>query len=174
MKIKKKTIIISVLLIIPLMLLLLSYINFRSQRIDNEHLESFKSELITTVQQKSSFDINNITTFEWDWMYVIRPYISRTEMQEMVGIKWTTADTYIGYLIFDKIWFGEHPLDDDIFHKLIFVKDNKVVLDVTLDRSDVDITQINSPVINNDALFDIDKTDEGNIIKEVNSRGMML
>jgi len=45
------------------------------------------------------------------------------------------------------------------------VKDNKVVLDVTLDRSDVDFTQINSPVINDNVLFDIDKTDGKNIIK---------
>lgn len=56
-------------------------------------------------------------------------------------------------------------MDDDIFHKLIFVKDNKVVLDITLDRNDVDFTQINSPVINDDSLFDIDKADERNIIK---------
>jgi hypothetical protein len=165
MKIKSKTIIISVFLIIPLILFLSSYINFRSQKINNEHLESFKNNLMTTVQQKSYFDMKNITSFEWDRMYVIWPYTSRTEMQKIIGTKWTTADTYIGYLIFDKTWLGEHPLDDDIFHKLVFVKDNKVVLDVTLDRSDVDFTQIDSPVINDNALFDIDKTDGRNIIK---------
>ena len=173
MKIKKKTIMITAFLIIPLILFLLSYINYRSQRIYNEHLESFKSQLMTTVQQNSSFDMNNITPFEWDRMYVIRPYISRTEMQKVIGIKWTTADTYIGYLICDKTWFGEHPLDDDIFHKLIFVKDNKVVLDITLDRNDVDFTQINSPVINDDSLFDIDKADERNIIKTSKQQKMM-
>jgi len=120
---------------------------------------------MTTIQQKSYFDIKNITPFEWDRMYVILPYTSRTEMQKIVGTKWTTADTYIGYLIFDKTWLGEHPLDDDIFQKLVFVKDNKVVLDVTLDRSDVDFTQINSPVINDSALFIIDKTSGGDVIK---------
>jgi len=165
MKIKSKTIIIAVFLIIPLILFLSSYINFSSQKINNEHLESFKNELMTTVQQKLSFDMNNLTPFEWDRMYIIRPYASRTEMQKIVGTKWTTADTYIGYLTFDKTWFGEYPLDDDIFHKLIFVKGNKVVLDVTLDRSDVDFTQINSPVINGNALFIIDKTSGGNVIK---------
>lgn len=165
MKIKSKTIIISVFLIIPLILFSSSYISFRSQKINNEHLESFKNKLMTTIQQKSYFDMKNITPFEWDRMYIIRPYTSRTEMHEKVGTKWTTADTYIGYLIFDKTWLGEHPLDDDIFQKLVFVKDNKVVLDVTLDRSDVDFTQINSPVINDNVLFDIDKTDGRNIIK---------
>ncbi|WP_133158821.1 hypothetical protein [Clostridium thermosuccinogenes] len=109
--------------------------------------------------------MKNITPFEWDRMYIIRPYTSRTEMHEKVGTKWTTADTYIGYLIFDKTWLGEHPLDDDIFQKLVFVKDNKVVLDVTLNRGDADFTQINSPVINDNVLFDIDKTDGRNIIK---------
>jgi hypothetical protein len=165
MKIKNKTIIIALFLIISLMLFLPSYISFRSQEINNEYLESFKNELVTTVQQKPSFDMNNLTPFEWDRMYVIRPYTSRTEMQKIVGIEWTTADTYIGYLIFDKTWLGEYPLDDDIFHKLVFVKGNKVVLDVTLDRSNVDFTQINSPVITGNALFDIDKTDGRNIIK---------
>ncbi len=165
MKIKSKTIIISVFLIIPLILFSSSYISFRSQKINNEHLESFKNNLMTTIQQKSYFDIKNITPFEWDRMYVILPYTSRTEMQKIVGTKWTTADTYIGYLIFDKTWLGEHPLDDDIFHKLVFVKDNKVVLDVTLNRGDADFTQISSPVINDSALFIIDKTSGGNVIK---------
>jgi hypothetical protein len=109
--------------------------------------------------------MKNITPFEWERMYIIRPYTSRTEMQKIVGTKWTTADTYIGYLIFDKTWLGEHPLDDDIFHKLVFVKDNKVVLDVTLNRGDADFTQISSPVINGNALFIIDKTSGGNVIK---------
>jgi hypothetical protein len=165
MKIKSKIIIIAVFLIIPLILFLSSYINFRSQKINNEYLESFKNKLMTTIQQESYFDMKNITPFEWDRMYVILPYTSRTEMQKIVGTKWTTVDTYIGYLIFDKTWLGEHPLDDDIFHKLVFVKDNKVVLDVTLDRSDVDFTQINSPVINDSALFIIDKTSGGDVIK---------
>ena len=165
MKTKSKTIIIAVFLIIPLILFLSSYINFRSQKINNEYLESFKNKLMTTIQQESYFDMKNITPFERDRMYVILPYTSRTEMQKIVGTKWTTADTYIGYLIFDKTWLGEHPLDDDIFHKLVFVKDNKVVLDVTLNRGDADFTQISSPVINDSALFIIDKTSGGNVIK---------
>jgi hypothetical protein len=165
MKIKSKTIIISVFLIIPLILFSSSYISFRSQKINNEHLESFKNKLTTTIQKESYFDMKNITPFEWERMYIIRPYTSRTEMQKIVGTKWTTADTYIGYLIFDKTWLGEHPLDDDIFHKLVFVKDNKVVLDVTLNRGDADFTQISSPVINGNALFIIDKTSGGNVIK---------
>jgi len=106
MKIKSKTIIISVFLIIPLILFSSSYINFRSQKINNEHLESFKNNLMATIQQKSHFDMKNITPFEWDRMYIILPYTSRTEMQKIVGTKWTTADTYIGYLIFDKTWLG--------------------------------------------------------------------
>jgi len=166
MKTKSKTIIIAVFLIIPLILFLSSYMGFRSQKINNEHLESFKNKLMTTIQQESYFDMKNITPFEWDRMYVILPYTSRTEMQKIVGTKWTTADTYIGYLIFDKTWLGEHPLDDDIFHKLVFVKDNKVVLDVTLNRGDADFTQISSPVINDSALFIIDKTSGGNVIKK--------
>lgn len=173
MKFKRKTIIATVLLIVPLILLLFSYINFRSLRVENKYYNSFKGELMATVQQDVFFDMNDITPFEWDRMYVIMPYTSKTEMQKIVGIKWTTTDTYIGYLIFDKTWFGEHPLDDDIFHKLVFVKDNKVVLDVTLDRSNVDFTQISSPVINDSALFDIDKTNGRNIIK-VSSRGMEI
>ena len=82
MKTKSKTIIIAVFLIIPLILFLSSYINFRSQKINNEYLESFKNKLMTTIQQKSYFDIKNITPFEWDRMYVILPYTSRTEMQK--------------------------------------------------------------------------------------------
>ncbi len=100
MKTKSKTIIIAVFLIIPLILFLSSYMGFRSQKINNEHLESFKNNLMATIQQKSHFDMKNITPFEWDRMYIIRPYTSRTEMHEKVGTKWTTADTYIGCLLY--------------------------------------------------------------------------
>ncbi len=115
----------------------------QSKKINNKYLESFKNDLITTIQQKSYFDIKDITPFEWDRMYVILPYTSRTEMHKIVGTKWATANIYIGYLIFDKTWFGgEHPLNYDIFHKLVFVKDNKVILDVTLNRNDADLHKL--------------------------------
>jgi hypothetical protein len=150
-----------------IMLILFNYINFRILRVDNKYYNSFSSQLMAAVQRGGSFDMKDIAPFEWDQMHVIGPYTSKTEMHKIVGTKWTTADTYVGYLILDKTWFGEHPLDDDRFHKLIFVKGNKVMLDITLDRNDVDFVQVNSPVINDGIKFEIEKKDRRNVVKHI-------
>lgn len=159
MKNKRKTVIIIVVLIIPVILILSSYINFRIQKIDNKYSPDFKDELKAAIKNKQSFYMKDLTPFEWDKMYIIPPYTSRKSMQETVGIKWTTTQTYAGYL-FEKTWFGEYPLDDDRFYKLVFVKGNKVILDITLDRAAIDIELgIKGPLMPNEALFTIDKSD---------------
>ena len=63
-------------------------------------------------------------------------------------------------VIYLKTWFGEYPLDDDRFYKLVFVKGNKVILDIKLDRAAIDIDLgIKETLMQNEALFTIDKSD---------------
>lgn len=164
MRHKKSKIIITIFLLIPAILFISSYVNFFRYKIDNEQEQCFKRELITTVHQKSSFNMTALTPFEWDTMYVIQPYTSRTQMQQIVGVKWTTAKSFLGYLVSEKTWFGEYPLDDDSFYKLVFVKGSRVVLDVTLNRNDVDFVKIENPVKSRDAIFDIKKSNKGPIV----------
>lgn len=94
----------------------------------------------------------NITAFKWDKMYVFPPYTTRAQMHTKIGIEWTTADTYIGYLI-QKTSIGDYPLDDDSVHKLVFIKDNKVICDCTLLREYGDFTFAKDIVDSDNAIF---------------------
>ncbi len=82
-------------------------------------------------------------------------------MQEIVGIKWTTTDTYFGYL-WEKTYFGNNPLDDDIFHKLVFVNKGQIILDITIKRDLADFTYIDNMLITNEDALQLDKTDKRN------------
>jgi len=140
LKIKKGYLVLLIILSAFSALILGSYINFRLLRIDNLHHDEFKEKLTATVQQETPFYLKDLTPFEWEKAFIIQPYTSKTEMQEIVGKKWTTYKTYPGYL-FEKTFFGEYPLDDDLFHKLVFVQGEKIVLDVTIRRSTADFTR---------------------------------
>lgn len=62
-------------------------------------------------------------------------------MERIVGSSWTTSSSFIGYLL-DRTFLGAYPLDDDSLNKLVFTKNGKVVLDVTLNRSIADFTSL--------------------------------
>lgn len=128
-------------------------------RIQNEYYNDFKDRLYKTTKEKSEFNMEEITSFEWDKMYIILPYTSKPEMEEKVGIQWTTSKTYFGYL-YEKTILGKHPLDDDGIHKLVLTKEEKVVLDITLNRMEIDFTQVQEVILFNDSQFIIKK--EGN------------
>lgn len=162
MKINWQKTLLYIVLIVLAVLLLSSYINFRMQRIDNIYANDFKSKLITAISDES-FYMKDLTAFEWDKMYVIRPYTSKTEMQKIIGIKWTTYNTYLGFL-FEKTFFGEYPIDDDIFQKLVFVKDEKVILDITIQRVVADFTQIEQIISYGDDLLAMERTQRDWII----------
>ncbi|HZJ84180.1 MAG TPA: hypothetical protein VFD02_01375 [Syntrophomonadaceae bacterium] len=160
MKIRPIKLIIIIFLVILLILFLSSYIQFRISKIDNIFYDEFK-ENTETLTAEDSFYMHELTPFTWDRLYIIRPYTTKKEMQEIVGIKWTTAHTYIGYL-WDKTYFGNNPLDDDIFHKLVFVNKGQVILDITIMRDLADFTYIDNMLITNEDVLQVDKTDKRN------------
>lgn len=153
-----------ILVLVIIILFLSSYIKFKIIKIDNTYYDDFKGKLEMTMQKKSNFYMWELTSFEWDKMYIIKPYTSKTEMEEIVGIKWTTYNTYLGYL-FEKTYFGEYPIDDDIFHKLVFVKDNKIILDITINRAMADFTNIDEIIYYND-YFNIELKDNRHLINK--------
>ncbi len=163
---KKRKIIISIILLVLFILLLPGYISFRVKKIENSYAEEFENKLTLTVRQNNSFNINDLTPFKWNKLYIIPPYTSRTEMQKMVGVKWTTVSTYLGYLLYDITGLGEYPLDDDLFYKLVFVKNKKVIADITLDRNTIDFTQVKDNITPEDSLFTIDKSKQNPTVKK--------
>ncbi|EOD00360.1 hypothetical protein [Caldisalinibacter kiritimatiensis] len=160
----KKRDVLLVILIVLFTTLLIDYFNFRLMKIDNKYYDEFKDRLYKVTQEKTSFNMKDVTPFQWDKMYIISPYTSKSEIQEIVGIKWTTSNTYLGYLLYQKTILGKYPLDDDIFHKLVFIKGEEVLLDITLNRMEIDFTKVKDVVFYNKAEFVIKKEGDRCII----------
>ena len=53
-----------------------------------------------------------------------------------------------------------------LFYKLVFVKDKKVVADISLDRQTIDFTQVKENITPEDSLFIIDKSSRNPIVKK--------
>lgn len=158
MNIKKLIVAVIMLVLVGLLsLVAVDYISYRIQKIENAHRESFYYNLVASVEADEDFDMAEITPFDWDRMYIIRPYTSQKEMQKTIGLRWTTAHSYLGYLIERKT--GEYQLSDDMFYKLVFVKDDRVVLDITLMRKEADFTPNRELILRERARFTVDKTD---------------
>lgn len=168
MKSNRNKIVLVIVLGILLIFFLKSFIQFRINRIDNIYYTEFKNNLTCTMEASESFYMHELTPFTWEKMYIMKPYTSKKEMNEIVGIKWTTYNTYLGYLWEGKTYLGNNPLDDDIFHKLVFVNKEKVILDITIMRNLADFTNIDNIVLINEDFFQIDKTNKKNpIIKRI-------
>lgn len=83
-------------------------------------------------------------------------------MEKRVGQEWTTYSP-IGYYAIQKTILGKHPLDDDSLNKVIFIKRDRIVLDVTFKRNEVDLTQLSLEIKREEAQFRV----EGKVLKQI-------
>lgn len=150
-KIKLRTFILGSIAML-IILWVYSYYSYAKVSITNEFADDFHHELIRVVNQYEEFDMAKITPFDWDMMVVFYPYTSRDEMEKVVGRKWTTH-SYLGYHLIQKTLLGKYPLDDDPFNKVVFIKGEKIVLDVTLNRKQVDFTRLKQIIKKEKAQF---------------------
>ncbi|WP_141501222.1 hypothetical protein [Paenibacillus luteus] len=140
--------------------LAVSYGNYRTLKINHLEKAGFIKNLQAAVSQNSQLDLKETTDFEWDTLYMFPPYLSKAEMEKTVGVKWSAEPTYFNYLS-HQLTGEEFPLLDDSLHKLVFVRGDDVVLDVTLDRMLVDFTSTTRKVSRHEAVYEIIRTDEG-------------
>ncbi|OBZ17309.1 hypothetical protein [Bacillus sp. FJAT-26390] len=162
MKKHKKTILLSLIglfIVLVYMPVLISYANYRSIKVNNENTDQFIHHLEAVVRQKDSFEMTEVTTFDWDQMYMFPPYFSREEMRKATGTKWTTETSYLAYLANEFI-MGDFPLLDESVHQLVFVKGDEVVLDVVLDRFLADFTASDRRTEREQSAFVIQKTED--------------
>ncbi|MFC4099186.1 hypothetical protein [Paenibacillus xanthanilyticus] len=136
-----------------------SYLDYRETRVENGYANEFVHHLQTAVQEKRTFRMTDVADFEWDRMYMFQPYTPRDVMERTVGTTWNTSDSYLGYLI-DQTSVGDHPLTYDHLHKLVFVKGDQVVLDLTLDRITADFTESQGMVELGDDWFAVEQKEE--------------
>lgn len=144
---RKIVLLITVLILITS--LIFSYYSYSKIKVSNRYANSFSKSLIQVVNEQKEFHMADVTEFNWDRMIVFGPYTPREHMEEKVGQRWTTH-SYAGYYLIQKTILGEHPLDDDSYNKVIFINGDKIMLDVTFNRGQVDLTKLHSQVINRD------------------------
>ncbi|MFD0618150.1 hypothetical protein ACFQZR_11805 [Paenibacillus sp. GCM10027629] len=116
-----------------------SYLNYTKLNVSDQYADEFRNNLFEALNRKKPFTMDEVTHFAWDRMHVFGPYLSREQMQQVTGSTWTHSRTYIGY-IFEGL--DDFPLLDESYHKLVFIHQGKVVLDITLDRNNVDFLSI--------------------------------
>lgn len=141
MKKSKKKLFLLIIVLLLLIPVIYSYYSYTGIKVNNKYADEFYYELINVVNQKKGFDMKEVTKFEWDTMIVFGPYTSRDGMESVIGREWTTY-TYFGYLLFQIPFLGDYPLDDESLNKIVFLKDEQVVVDVTFYRNEVDLTEI--------------------------------
>jgi len=156
---KIKQLIFIALLIIIFLPLILSYSNYRMTRVTNDHEAIFTEQLEAAVQKGKPFDMKVVASFDWEKMFVFEAYRSRDEMEKTIGREWNSETSYIGYWIDRKVT-GDFPLLDESIHKLVFVNDDKVVLDITLDRALADFTASSRMIDRNHSQYAFKKTEQ--------------
>lgn len=161
MKKNKKKIMLLITVLILLAPLIYSYYSYSKIRVTNRYVDVFSNSLKSVINEEEEFDMTDVTDFDWDTMMVFGPYTSREEMEKKVGQEWTTY-SYIGYYVTKKTILGKYPLDDDSFNKIIFIKGEKIVLDVTFNRGQVDLTEINQVINREEAQFYV----QGKVLKQ--------
>ncbi|MBH5320361.1 hypothetical protein I6N90_21445 [Paenibacillus sp. GSMTC-2017] len=129
---RKRHIIIIAIIAILFTPLCISFYNFKKYEVENNDLDEFITNLNNVIQENSIFFMTEVTHFEWDKMYVFGPYMSREVMEGAIGTKWHTEDSFFKYVI-NESSRGDYPLSDESLSKVVFVKENEVVLDITFD-----------------------------------------
>jgi hypothetical protein len=130
----------------------------RADVVERADPERFKRELAAAAAGKPHLDMAAVTDFEWDRLHIFGPYTSWEEMEQAAGTSWSTG-SLPGDLL-RRTSIGRYPLDDDSLQKLVFLLGDKVVLDVTLMRRDLDFTSVLGKHDRARAAFDIDRTME--------------
>lgn len=148
MKLRFKHWIIIFVLIIIIIPIGVSYIDYLKYNVSNENDNEFRKRLFSTIYHKKSFTMDEVTSFEWDKIFIFEPYLPRDYMESIVGSKWTNANSYLGYL-YQRSSLDEFPLLDETYHKLVFINNDKVVLDITLERYNIDFLPIKE-IVNTD------------------------
>ncbi|MBD2868106.1 hypothetical protein [Paenibacillus arenilitoris] len=168
---KKKKLLLSVLLLVPVLLclpFLLGYIEYRGDRVDDANAEPFVRSLTEAVERQNTISMADIASFEWDTMYMFPPYYPRDEMEKEVGRKWTPNQSYLGHLL-HRSSFGEYPLSDDSLHKLVFVHNGEVVLDITLDRMSADFTSARRVTERSDSEFAVSRDEPYPVLRNASN-----
>ncbi len=136
----------------------IAYAGMRTDVVERADPDRFKRELAAASVGKSYLELAEVADFRWDRVHLFGPYTTWEEMEQAVGTSWSTGSLFGDLLRGTSI--GRYPLDDDSLQKLVFLQGDKVVLDVTLQRGELDFTSVLGKHERENAAFRIDRTKE--------------
>lgn len=130
----------------------------KSNKLDEE----FKERLFSTIYQKETFTMDEVTNFEWGELYIFGPYTSREQMENEMGIK--SERSFLDNVLPD----DDIGLQDDSRHRLVFINNKEIVFKIDLERFDVDFLPIKK-IINDDKTKLVVHKDQNNqyLIKKI-------
>ena len=140
---KKQTIIkliIIMLLVIPVILLSGLYIDYNRYNIDHVYSTEIDKYLDDLFNQEGTILMNHYLDIECDGFYIIRPYISRHEKHELVGVKWYSYQSFSDYLFGELLFNGENLAEDK--QELVFINNQEVAGIALLNRKNGDFVNL--------------------------------
>lgn len=122
---KKGILILGVVSIVAILFLTFGTPSYQAIKVKNKNFTVFENKLKEAVNKNSEIDLKKLTDFDWDECYVFTPYYPPKEIYEKVGTEWTTARTYIRFILFHGL---ENKTVNDDQYLIAFKKDSKVIL----------------------------------------------
>lgn len=166
---RKILMIVGAFLVITTLFLIFGTPRYQSIKLKNKNFGGLENKLKEAVNTSTEIDISKLKEFDWDECYVFPPYYSPEAIYKKSGLEWTTAKTYIQFLLFHHI---ENQTVNDDQYIIVFKKDNKVVLlaKYSLNQLPIIFKLDNHKFVNNNAKFIVSaaKQYEGGKIKELN------
>lgn len=162
-KIKK---IISIALLVPLILIILSYSKYTRNNVKESCSIEVEKYVDDISNQDGSIFLNSYLDLNCDGFYIIGPYATSEYKHKMVGQRWYNYSSYPSYLINEILFHGDTT--DETLQQLVFVKDKKIISVATIKRKDGDFVFLKEKYYDIDQLFTNTKNDHGD--KEIVQR----
>ena len=154
-----RNLIIVFIIIIPLSFLILSYGNYKLNNVNSLDSSKVESYLLDITNQDGTIGLYSYLDFDCDGFYIIGPYTPSEYKHKMVGDKRYNYISYVDYLFNELIFHGDTIAENQ--QQLVFVKNNKVVSVVTLNRKDGDFLKLKE-YYDIDTIFYNKVMDDGN------------
>jgi hypothetical protein len=79
------------------------------------------NKLKEVIQNEKIIKFHDITPFEWEEMYIFKPYATKKDFQKTLGVSWK------GQMSLVDIFFPSTLIVDEIEQMFVFTKDKKVI-----------------------------------------------
>lgn len=145
----KRTVILIIL--IPLILLILSYSKYARNNVKESSTAEVEKYVEDISNQDGSIFLNSYLDFTCDGFYIVGPYETSEYKHKLLGQKWYNYSSYASYLFNEILLNGDTT--DEILQQLVFVKDGKVVSVATIQRKDGDFVCLKEKYYKVDKLF---------------------